>query len=372
MLKVSNHEPRTLRWWYEQYLSEAIDMDPKYQRKAEIWSKWKQAHLVDSIINELDVPKFYVANFFLNPSPDSNRALNKAHRTYAIIDGKQRFGAIFKFFADELALNPSCVLDDDPTIKLGKLTYSQLQAQYPYVAARFENFVPSVMNVVADDDHKIEELFVRLNMGEATTGAERRNAMGGPLPSITRELAEHPFFTTKISFSNKRMQEFNLVGKLLMFEYMDGFADSKAKNLDDFTKRATTWAEERIKQNMSVADGPYADARDRVHEVLERMTLEFETRDKLLSKQGEIPIYYWFARQHPAWVNELRDFVLDLSTKLIDNLREQREDPFAGDPELTAYYTMGRTTNDQASLEGRYKIFVKRFRLFRQPPLRRR
>jgi hypothetical protein len=31
------------------------------------------------------------------------------------------------------------------------------------------------------------------------------------------------------------------------------------------------------------------------------------------------------------------------------------------------YYTMGRTTNDQASLEGRYKILLKRFKLFRDP-----
>ncbi|MGQ3082421.1 MAG: DUF262 domain-containing protein [Hydrogenophaga sp.] len=367
MLKVSLHDPHTLKWWNEQFLSDNIDMDPPYQRKADIWSNWKRAHLIDSIINELDVPKFYIANFSLIPSKESNKALNKHKRRYAIIDGKQRFGAIFKFFNDEVQLNPSCVLDDDPTISLGKLYFSDLKSRYPFVAERFMNFVPTVMNVVASDQHKIDDLFVRLNMGEATTGAERRNAMAGPVPAITRDLAEHPFFTSKISFNVKRMQEFNLVAKLLMFEFEDGFSDTKAKNLDDFAAKANAWAVERQANGNSTDEGPYAQARDRVYAVLEALKLEFNDKDEVLKKQGEIPIYYWFARQHPSWVNELRDFVLDLNTKLLENLREQRVDPAAGDPELTAYYTMGRTTNDQGSLDGRYKIFVKRFKLFRQP-----
>lgn len=338
-------------------------MDPAYQRRSEIWSKWKRSHLIDSIINDFDVPKFYVANF----KTAISQQLNEDNDTYAIIDGKQRFGALFSFLSDEVPLNPSCVLDDDPSIKLGKLKYSDLRALYPTLARKIDEFVPTVMNVVTDNEHKIEELFVRLNMGEAATGAERRNAMGGPVPIMARELAQHPFFLNKIKFSTKRMQEHNLVVKLLLFEFKDGFVDTKAKNLDDFAKGAIDWMHERESSENEPLVGPYSEARDRVHHTLEALTTEFNEQDPLLSKQGEIPIYYWIARQHPAWTNELRDFILHFSDELLKNLRAQRVDPNAGDPELNSYYTMSRTTNDQGSLDGRYKIFYKRFSDFRKP-----
>jgi hypothetical protein len=368
MLKVTPHELKNIRWWYEQHLEHKINMQPRYQRKADIWSKWKRAHLIDSLINDFDVPKFYVANFKTAVS----QSLNEHNNIYAIIDGKQRFGAIFDFFNDKVALNQSCVLDDDPTIKLGNLRYSDIRARHPQVARKIEAFVPTVMNVVTDSEHKIEELFVRLNMGEATTGAERRNAMGGPVPIMVRELSQHPFFAKKIRFNVARMQEHNLVAKLLLFEFKDRFVDAKAKQLDDFTKEALKWMTEREATNEDPLVGPYSEARDRVHETLERLTSEFADRDPLLAKQGEIPIYYWIARQHPTWVNELRDFVLQFSDELMQNLRDQREGSRSIDQELSAYYAMSRTTNDQNSLEGRYAIFLERFKEFRRPRGRRR
>jgi hypothetical protein len=368
MLKVLLHEPLTLRWWYEQFRAGRVEMSPKYQRRGEIWSKFKRAHLLDSILNDFDVPKFYVANFSLARS----RSMNPSQVKYAIIDGKQRFGAIFAYFSDEIELNSSFVLDDDPALKLGKCRYSDLALRHPSLASKIDNFVPTVMNVITDDETKIEELFVRLNAGEAANGAERRNALGGPVPVITRELAGHAFFTRKISFSTKRMQEHNLIQKLLLLEFKGQLVDTKAKNLDDFANDAKKWDQDRPDPEREQDLGPYGEARDRVYETLEALAMEFEDKDKLLAKQGEIPIYYWVARHRPTWVNELRDFVLQFSDQLLENLREQRDDPNAGDPELSVYYTSGRTTNDQQSLALRYKLFEKRFSAFRRPGGRRR
>ncbi|WP_213954363.1 DUF262 domain-containing protein [Variovorax sp. dw_954] len=343
-------------------MNKRIDMSPTYQRRADIWSKWKKSHLIDSIINDFDIPKFYIANFSVGVA----QGLNQKKSAYAIIDGKQRMGAIFEFFADQLPLNPTCVLDDDPSIKLGGMKYSDLVSRYPAIADKVDKYLPTVMDVAAETEHKLEELFVRLNMGEATTGAERRNAMGGPIPVITRELSLHPFFVKKIRFTTKRMQEHNLIAKILLFEFKDGFADSKAKNLDDFAKQAATWfdAQDNVDE---LPSNPYYAARDKAYVVLERLSGEFEENDRMLARQGEIPIYYWIAREEPRWINELRDFILEFSAALLENVRVQRADPDAGSRELNAYYTAARTTNDQSSLETRYKIFRKRFAEFRRP-----
>ena len=123
---------------------------------------WKRAHLVDSVLNDFDVPKFYVANFLEMPST----TLNEKKRPYAVIDGKQRLQALFDFFDDQLELNKSFVLYENRRLKLGGYTYSMLKARQPHLAEKLDGFIPTVMNVIADTEELIGELFVRLNMGK--------------------------------------------------------------------------------------------------------------------------------------------------------------------------------------------------------------
>ena len=90
-LKVTPHEAKTLTWWRTR--KSKIDMDPSYQRRGRLWSATDKAYLIDSILNGFDVPKVYIADFTYAKS-----VLNKKRLQYAIIDGKQRFEAIFDFF----------------------------------------------------------------------------------------------------------------------------------------------------------------------------------------------------------------------------------------------------------------------------------
>lgn len=362
MFKVTTHEPLPLSWWYEQFLLGRVDLDPPYQRRSMIWSRWKRAHLIDSILNDFDVPKFYVADFVNLPSS----ALNKDRRAYALIDGKQRFQSIFDFFEDKFPLNPTFVLDDDPDLPLARMTYSQLKREHYWVVERLEQFLPTVMSVLTDKNNKIEELFVRLNSGEAATGAERRNAMTGPVTAIVREISLHPFFQRRISFSTKRMEEHNLIAKLMLLEHRRRFVDTKAKNLDAFVKEAAEW--EKLNPDAAASGvNQYTDARDRVVRVLDLLANEFIDKDPLLKSAGNIPLYYWMAREDPVHVNEIRDFLLAFTEEVLAEMRSQRQDPSRGNAELMSYYTMSRTTNDQSSLEGRYNILQRRFKSFLKP-----
>lgn len=362
MFKVLPFEPMPLSWWYSQWVGEKIDMDPPYQRKADIWGKWKKAHLIDSILNGFDIPKFYVAGSLTS----SLEMMNPHSRQYAVIDGKQRFGAIFAFYRNEIPLNASFIFEEDPQISIAGKTYVEIKREFPHVAHRLDSFIPAVMNVITDDQHKIDELFVRLNSGEAATGSERRNAKQGPVPAILRELVLHPFFQRNVRFTKLRMQEFNLAAKLLLIETLGRFTDTKSRNLDDFADSGWRWEQEH-QGKRNTPDDPFAAARDRVIEVLDRLTEEFLPRDPLLASQGNIPVYYWVAREHPRKVNELHDFLEDFTAAVKQAFNEQRDDPASADPELVHYYTMGRTTNDQASLEGRYKILMRRFGSYRDP-----
>lgn len=359
MFKVLPHDDVPLQWWYEQYQQNRIELHPPYQRRSGIWSRWKQAHLIDSVINEFDIPKFYIADFTRFPrSP-----LNTTKKPYAVIDGKQRLQALFDYMDDKFALNSSATFEDSSSAKVGGLTYSELSAKYPAAAQRIANFVPAVMDVVTDEEDRLEEMFVRLNSGEHTTGAEKRNSMPGPVPAIIRELSVHPFFQRKIKFDRKRMQEYNLVAKLLLIELKGRFVDTKAKNLDELARSADKElkAAASDEERAHIAE-QWMLTQTKVFEVLEHMTLVFQDSDSLLANQGPIPIYYWLIRNAKhRHLQHVRPFLLMFTSAVKDNLHVQRRDPESADQRQALYYTMGRTTNDQQSLIGRYEILQDEF-----------
>jgi hypothetical protein len=155
-LKVTTFEAKTLSWWKAR--KTRIDMDPPYQRRGRLWSAADKAYLIDSILNGFDVPKLYIADFTYADSK-----LNKKRLPYAIIDGKQRFEAIFDFFEGQITLNPDFVFLEDRDLKLGGLGYRDLVQNYADVAELFDNYNLAVMGVITNSEELINELFVRLN-----------------------------------------------------------------------------------------------------------------------------------------------------------------------------------------------------------------
>lgn len=348
MFEVKPHDPKPLSWWYAQ--RDRIDREPSYQRRSGIWDQRKQAFLIDSILNDYDMPKLYLADFALADTP-----LNEHEKAYAVIDGKQRLLAIFAFFEGTLLLDKNFKYLADPSADLGGLSYFDLQnsPRYYPLATKFEEHVPAVMSVVTDDPLKIEQLFVRLNSGVQVNRAERRNAMEGIVPAMIRSLGGHQFFTTRIRFNTLRMADLNLAAKLLLIEHRGGFDDTKADNLDAL-----------VIEGIQGDAGQFVKTERRVVGVLNKMAKVFKKQDRLLGNEGHIPVYYWFVKHHAQQLDVIREF---LDAFVLDVKKNQilvREDPMAGDPELRAYYTMGRTTNDKASLQGRYHILERRFKSF--------
>lgn len=344
-LKVTTFDPKTLSWWRAR--KGTIDMEPFYQRRGRLWSATDKAYLVDSILNGFDVPKFYIADFTYADSK-----LNKKRLPYAIIDGKQRFEAIFDFFEGLITLNSGFVLLDNPGLKLGGLGYRDLQQNYTEIAENFDNYSLAVMSVITDSEELINELFVRLNRSKPLTGAEIRNAMAGPAPRVIREMAKHEFFSELISFPVKRGQDLNASAKLLLFEFHGIPQETKKGSLDSFVGSSR-----RQRDQLELA------AR-RVHAMLNSLTEIFLPKDRLLSSAGIIPVYYWFIRG----VRENRyRFVRDFLVRFEEERKENRLKAADGetsrgvDRQLIEYDRYNRSTNDLSSHRGRIVILNERF-----------
>ncbi len=345
MFKIQPHLSRTLSWWNGQRKN--IDLNPSYQRKGNIWSTEDKAYLIDSILNDYDIPKLYLADFTYG-----NTSLNEKGKSYAVIDGKQRLEAISNFFDGNLALDERFSYEPNRKLKLAGLTFKDLKARYPEVATSFENFNLSVMSVITDEEGKINDLFVRLNRSKPLTGSEIRSAMLGVVPRLIDSIARHRFFKTRIRFTTKRKQEFNAAAKILLIEFRGKFVDTKRTHLDRFVQ-------EGLKSQVTTFDRAGA----RVRDVLHHMAEVFAPKDVLLSSQGPITLYYWFVKNHPDERAAIREFLVDFDAQRRANRKKVEEGQKANE-ELLRFDLLSRSINDQGSLTERYVILENRFQAF--------
>lgn len=393
--KVIQQPAQTLSsWWDDQ---KDIDLDPVYQRKGQIWSLKQKQDLIDTILNGFDIPKFYFADFTWLDS-----GLNTKRKKYAVIDGKQRLVAIFGYFENKFTLSPKFSLYDEPDLRLQGLSYRDLQASFPKIARRFDNYNLTVMSVIADDEQKINELFLRLNASKPLVGAEIRNAMKGEVPDLIRELVEHPFWE-RTKFSKIRGQDKNSAAKLLLIEHAGTFVDTKKKQLDDLVQVAIDAAQLSVEDHMPVRSAveepeldPGADdagapdedidstteilvevaeetqtettdirrAANRVQAMLTVLEPLFLDKDPLLNQQAQIPVIYWLSREmEPESFPYLRQFLVRFEADRQANRARPTDSPDR-EAELIDYELMARTSNDRASIKGRYLIMRRRFDKF--------
>jgi hypothetical protein len=344
--EVQQRAAKSAKWWFT-HLSE-IDMEPEYQRAGGIWSEADQKFLLDSIINDYDIPKIYVADF---TTLKSN--LNEDKKRFAVVDGKQRLEALFAFFENDLPLANNFKYVANPKIKIGGFTYKDLLEKHPEIASKVEEYPLPVMHIVTDQLDRINELFVRLNKGAALTGAEKRNAMIGPLPKAIRQLSGHAFFKERVNYQATRGQNLNAAAKLLLFEFSKGIVDTKKIDLDKL-----------VLDKAEIAKTELAAHSAKVIATLKKMVDIFSKKDELLTSQGVVPVYYWLVKKLPkADHPKIRPFLVGFN----HSLKENREAPEEKqDAKLSRYSLAARSTNDQGAMSERVEILLELFKTFKK------
>lgn len=344
MFSVSTFEPRTLAWWHKQ--QNKIDMNPTYQRQGGLWSKRDKAFLIDSILNDYDIPKLYMADFTTAASK-----LNQKKLQYAIIDGKQRLEAVFEFLAGKIALNDDFVFQDNPKLSVGGMKYPALKEQYPDLADKVELCHLTIMRVITNDEPRINEMFVRLNRNKSLTGAEIRNAMVGAVPEIIRLMVSHAFFSDCVSFKKTRGEDKNTAAKILAFEIEDGPIDTKRDHLDEVVQKGGALSTSKLRSLASEAISH-----------LDMMAGIFAARDPLLKSAGNVPVIYWFLKDVPkARRSRVRPFLIAFMSELRVHQKRVKAGYRARDTQLNAFQDAMRSTNDQWSYEKRIEILTDRF-----------
>lgn len=214
----------------EQLENDEIDLQPDFQRAADVWDNVKKSRLIESILLGLPLPSFYFSE-----DPVSHKL--------SIIDGLQRICAIRDF-----------VLKEEDPLKLEGLqflknfegfTFSQLERPEVKRIKSLKITMNTLRKGTPLDVKYI--IFQRVNTaGEPLTPQEMRHALNqGPAAIFIKELADMESFkkATNYSVKSKRMQDRDFVNRFVAFfigyqDYMgdlDMFLNDKMGELNKMT-----------------------------------------------------------------------------------------------------------------------------------------
>lgn len=328
--------------WQLYRMSDRIDFDPEYQRLSDIWNIEKKALLIDTILNNFDVPKLYFHKHFVPVSR------NGKIYEYAIIDGKQRLEAILSFIQGNINIADKFEYIADKDLDLSGLSYDELGRLHPDIKADFDGFRLDIVCIETDDIELIEEMFSRLNEAVPLSAAEKRNAFGGPIPAAVRKLSNKRFFKAKLPFENTRYRHYDLATKFLYFEEKKGITDTKKAYLDDFVYRYSKQSKDKMPKIFGSADKSCAEL-DRV----------FIDKDPLLRQVGMIAVYYLLFQfaARDGWSSEItRKSLIEFEDARKRNRSIAEDDIAKADYDLLEFDRFAQSPNDAVALAFRLEV----------------
>jgi hypothetical protein len=336
-MKFELTELRSSTVWSLYRMRDRIQLDPDYQRMSDIWTLDKRQLLIDTILNDFDIPKLYLHKF--------NEPLKKNRMTYdyAIIDGKQRLETMWAFIDGKIALASDFEYFKDSKAKAGDMTYKELGKQYPDLKVQFDSFQLNAVCIETDELEMIEEMFSRLNESAPLTAPEKRNAYGGPLPSAIRKLATEKLFTVELPFSNKRYRHFDLSVKFLFAESSGKVMDTKKVYLDKFVQDYASKSRTKMPPFVKKAN-------------------VFIDKDPLLRQVGMVLLYYHLFRvaHDGGWVQAItRKKLADFDDLREANRKKAENDLAKANYDLIEFDRYSQSPNDGYAIRFRLKILLK-------------
>jgi len=344
-MKLEITELRSSTVWSLYRMRDRIQIDPLYQRLSNIWTADTRQLLIDTILNDFDIPKLYLHKF--------DRPLKKDGKSYdfAIIDGKQRLETMWAFIDGNMALAEDFEYFKDEGVKASNMTYAELGREYPDLKVQFDSFQLAAVCVETDELEMIEEMFSRLNEAAPLTAPEKRNAYGGPLPIAIRKLAGESLFTEAIPFPNKRYRHFDLATKFLLTEHEGKVVDTKKAYLDKFVASYATRPRNKMPKFLV-----------RSQENVARMRAVFTQKDSLLRQVGIVMLYYHLFRiaHDEGWEGRItRKKIADFEKLREANRKLAEKDITEANYDLIEFDRYAQSPNDGYAVKFRLKVLLR-------------
>lgn len=311
---------------------EKIDPKPEYQRSP-VWSIKQKQLLVDTILRDLDIPKFYL------------RELNSGDFDSEVVDGQQRLRAIWEFRKGKYKI----AKDADPINgdKVANLYYDELSED---LKDTFDSYSLDIIILKDSTLYEVEEMFVRLQNGSTLKAAEKRNALPGDMKYFIRDLAKHNFFEV-CGFENQRFQFDHVAAQCMLSEINGSPCNIKNADLE--------------KMYLSYQDfDKDSDESKKINKVFNFLRRIFSEKTPELKRFNVISLYLLVSMLSEKYaISDLQDKISEWFINFEKNRMEELNKPEEQrNPELIAYHNAtSHSTDALESLEYRHKILSREF-----------
>jgi hypothetical protein len=342
-------ETISLKQFIDDYIYR-IDLDADYQRE-KIWSRDDQEKLIDSIYQNIDIPKIYLARVPGNENFD-----------FECIDGKQRMTTLLAFFKPEPTEAPL-------TVRVGgeKYSYKRLQKELPLLAKKIEDYELSfVIYQELGDEEFLREIFRRLQLGVRLNAGELLKTYTGTIRDfIYKEMGKDAPFLKNTNLSEKRFSKQFTLAQICINSFSRNetgeFVRARYDDLGDFFKD---------KYKLDEKD----DYLIRIRKVLRLMDKHFGAKAQSISSRAVAVSAYLFVEElylhkKVGLIPDFVEFFLALIDEIKDNLDLLTE---YQNPKNTAVLEQFQKYVSQASVEPyaikrRHEFLKKAFQYYRSP-----
>ena len=264
-----------VRTFIEDYVYR-IDLDADYQRE-KIWSREDQEKLIDSIIQNIDIPKIYLA-----------RTKGKESFDYECIDGKQRMATLLNFFKPEQSADSPLTV----RVKVAgeKYTYKRLQTEVPALARKIDEYeLTFVIYPQIEDEEFLREIFRRLQLGvRLNSGELLKSHMGTMRDFVYKEMGKEAPFLRNTKLSEKRFSRQFTLAQICI----NSFSRNEA---GDFVRARYDDLEEFFKEKYNLKEND--ENLNRIRAVLKSMEKYFGDKAKSISSRAVAVSAYLFCEQ---------------------------------------------------------------------------
>lgn len=311
---------------------QTIDPKPEYQRSP-VWSIKQKQLLIDTILRDLDIPKFYL------------RELNNEKFEFEVVDGQQRLRAIWEFRKNKYRVAKDAdAVDSD---EIADLHYDELSED---LKDAFDSYSLDIIILKDSTLDEVEEMFVRLQNGSTLKAAEKRNALPGNMKYFIRELAEHRFFKV-CGFENKRFQFDHVAAQCMLLEMNSGPRNIKNADL-----------EKMYLENQSFDKN--SDNAKKVNKTFNFLRRIFSEKTPELKRFNVISLYLLVSMLLEKYaVSDLEEEISKWFINFESNRSEELDKPEdERNSELISYQNAtSHSTDALESLEYRHKILLREF-----------
>lgn len=191
---------------------------PEYQREPRLWPTERKARLIDSILQDIDIPKlyFYKVPTTNNVSPEGMETSGEED-AYEVVDGQQRLWAIWDF------------IDGNYTHDGKK--FAELPEGQPDVIRSYELQITVLEETNGDEtsDEYLREMFLRLQLGMPLNMGEKLNALSGEMKELVFNVLPPLDFVDQLGIPRRRFARETLCAQICINSFARASSGSFAR-----------------------------------------------------------------------------------------------------------------------------------------------